>query len=526
MDGMNRVGDLFGAGKMFLPQVVKSARVMKRAVAHLTPFIEAEQVEAVARKKVLMATVKGDVHDIGKNIVGVVLGCNGYDVIDLGVMVPSQTILDAAREHGVDAVGLSGLITPSLDEMVAVAKEMERAGLKLPLLIGGATTSKLHTAVKVAPHYSGPAVHVLDASKSVPAVSALVSDDRREAFTRDVADEYATLRERYANRQRTQTLLSIEDARANRQRLGFDDLPVPARLGVEEDRPSVGDLREWIDWGPFFIAWEMRGSFPQILDDPHKGEAARRLLADAEALLDEIEADGLLDPRGVFGLFEARGEGDDVVLATGAGEVTLHTLRQQTQKTPGKPNRALADLVAPEGDHAGAFVVTIHGAEALAAEARAAGDDYRAILVQALADRLAEAFAEKLHAHVRREAWGYAPDEGLSNQDLIRERYRGIRPAPGYPAQPDHTEKVTLFRLLDAERTTGAGLTEHLAMTPPATVCGIYLAHPEAAYFNVGVLGRDQVEDYAARKGMPVAEVERWLSPNLAYEPAPVAEAA
>ncbi len=525
MDGMNRVGDLFGAGKMFLPQVVKSARVMKRAVAYLTPFIEAEQVEAKARTKVLMATVKGDVHDIGKNIVGVVLGCNGYDVVDLGVMVPSQTILDAAREHAVDAVGLSGLITPSLDEMVHVAKEMERAGLRLPLLIGGATTSKLHTAVKVAPHYSGPAVHVLDASKSVPAVSALVGEGR-DAFARDVADDYAAVRERYAARQRTQTILSIEDARANRQEVAFDDLPVPAQLGVRPVEATVAELREWIDWGPFFIAWELRGGFPQVLDDPEKGEAARRLYDDAQGLLDEIERGGLFTPKAVVGLFPARADGDDLHLGTEAGEVTLHTLRQQTQKTPGKPNRALADFVAPEGDHLGAFVVTVHGAEALAAEARAAHDDYRAILAQSLADRLAEAFAEFVHARVRRETWGYAPDEALSDEEILRERYRGIRPAPGYPAQPDHTEKVTLFEILDAAHHTGAGLTEHLAMTPPATVCGVYFAHPDAAYFNVGPLGRDQVEDYAARKGMAVEEVERWLSPNLAYEPAPAAEVA
>ncbi|WP_420455030.1 methionine synthase [Rubrivirga sp.] len=529
MDGMNRVGDLFGAGKMFLPQVVKSARVMKRAVAHLTPFIEAEQAaggEVQTRTKVLMATVKGDVHDIGKNIVGVVLGCNGYDVIDLGVMVPAQRILDAAREHDVDAIGLSGLITPSLDEMVTVAKEMERAGLKLPLLIGGATTSKLHTAVKVAPHYGGPAVHVLDASKSVPAVSALVSADQREAFTRGVADEYAAVRERYAARQRTQTILPLAAARANAPDLAFDDLPVPSRLGVEAPGVAVADLRPWIDWGPFFIAWEMRGSYPQILDDPDKGETARKLFDDAQALLDEIERDGLFTPKAVFGLFPAERDGDDIHLGTDGGEVRLHTLRQQTQKTPGKPNRALADAVAPAGDHVGAFVVTVHGAEALAAAARAEGDDFRAILAQSLADRLAEAAAEWLHATVRRDAWGYAPDEDLSADDLIRERYRGIRPAPGYPAQPDHTEKVTLFDILDAPHHTGAGLTEHLAMTPPATVCGIYLAHPEAAYFNVGPLGRDQVEDYAARKGMPVEEAERWLGPSLAYDPAPVTEAA
>ena len=531
MAGMNRVGDLFGAGKMFLPQVVKSARVMKRAVAHLTPFIEAEQAAggeaAQARTKVLMATVKGDVHDIGKNIVGVVLGCNGYDVIDLGVMVPSQTILDAAREHDVDVVGLSGLITPSLDEMVAVAKEMERAGLKLPLLIGGATTSKLHTAVKVAPHYSGATVHVLDASKSVPAVSELVSD-HAAAYTAGVADEYAAVRERYAARQRATKLLPLAAARANAQALAFDDLPAPRRLGVAPDAATVAELRDWIDWGPFFAAWELRGPFPHILDDPDKGDAARKLYADAQALLDEVEADARFTPRAVFGLFKAQRTGDDVALADAEGTplAVLHTLRQQTEKTAGKPNRALADLVAPEGDHLGAFVVTIHGAEALAAQARAEHDDYRAILAQSLADRLAEAYAEKLHADVRRRHWGYAPDEELGAEDLVRERYRGIRPAPGYPAQPDHTEKVTLFELLDAPRHTGAGLTDHLAMTPPATVCGVYFAHPDAAYFNVGVLDRDQVADYAERKGMAVEEAERWLGPVLAYDPEPATVAA
>jgi len=528
MAGMNRVGDLFGAGKMFLPQVVKSARVMKKAVAYLTPYIEAEQVEAPARTKVLMATVKGDVHDIGKNIVGVVLGCNGYDVIDLGVMVPSQTILDAARESNVDAIGLSGLITPSLDEMVHVAKEMERVGLKLPLLIGGATTSKLHTAVKVAPHYSGPAVHVLDASKSVPAVAALVSDDQRDAFVADTATEYAAVRERYAARQRTQTLLSIDDARANALELTTPAPPPPARLGRHVfDAISVGELRNWIDWGPFFIAWEMKGKVPQLFEDPVAGPEARRLYDDASALLDEIERDGLFTVKGVAGLYAARRVGDDIEL-TGADRqpvATLHTLRQQTEKTPGKPNRALADFVAPEDDHLGAFVVTVHGADELAAAARVDHDDYRAILAQSLADRLVEAAAEWLHARVRRELWGTAPDESLSKEDLIRERYDGIRPAPGYPAQPDHTEKPTLFRLLNAEAATGVRLTENLAMTPPASVCGLYFSHPEAAYFNVGPLGRDQIEDYARRKGMPVAEVERWLGPSLAYEPGPAGRA-
>ncbi|MDX1419411.1 MAG: methionine synthase [Rubricoccaceae bacterium] len=532
MDGMNVVGDLFGSGKMFLPQVVKSARVMKRAVAYLTPYIEAEQAasgEAAQQAPVvLLATVKGDVHDIGKNIVGVVLGCNGYRVEDLGVMVPAGRILDEAEARGADVIGLSGLITPSLDEMVHVAREMARRGLRTPLLIGGATTSKLHTAVKVAPAYGGPVVHVLDASKSVPAVSALVGAGR-DRFVEEVAEDYEAIRERYAGR-RTQTLLALDEARANRLALDWDAAPLapPAHPGVHVfEGVTVSDLRSFIDWGPFFIAWELRGSYPQILDDPEKGEAARALLADAEALLDRIEAEGRLQPRGVAGLFRANAEGDDIAVAAeeGAPSALFHTLRQQTQKTPGRPNRALADFVAPaesgRADGLGAFVVTIHGAERLAATFRAAHDDYRAILVQALADRLAEAFAEWLHLRVRRELWGYAPDERLSNDDLVRERYRGIRPAPGYPAQPDHTEKVTLFNLLDAERHTGVGLTEHLAMTPPASVCGLYFAHPDAAYFNVGPLGRDQVEDYARRKGVSVGEVERWLAPSLAYEPTP-----
>ena len=528
MAGMNTVGDLFGAGKMFLPQVVKSARVMKRAVAYLTPYIEAEQAasgeEAQAPTTVLMATVRGDVHDIGKNIVGVVLGCNGYRIEDLGVMVPADKIVEEAKARRVDAIGLSGLITPSLDEMVRVAQAMERAGLTIPLLIGGATTSKLHTALKVAPHYSAPTVHVLDASKSVPAVAALTSDGQRDAFAADVAADYEVVRERYAARQRRQSLLSLDAARANAPALTWDDVIAPASLGVETLTPSVADLRPFIDWGPFLITWEMRGSYPQILDDPDAGPHARRLIADANALLDEAEAGHVFAPRGVAGLFPARSQGDDLVVTAPDGdEVTLHTLRQQTQKTPGKPNRALADFVAPAEagvqDHVGAFVVTIHGAEAVAQAARDAHDDYRAILVQSVGDRLAEAFAEWLHARVRRETWGYAPDEDLSNDDLVRERYRGIRPAPGYPAQPDHTEKVTLFDLLGAREATGVELTEHLAMAPASSVCGLYLAHPDADYFNLGEIGRDQVADYAARRQMQLDEVERWLRPVLAYDP-------
>ncbi len=532
MDGMNTVGDRFGAGKMFLPQVVKSARVMKRAVAYLTPFIEAEQAasgeEAAARTKILMATVKGDVHDIGKNIVGVVLGCNGYEIVDLGVMVPPDRIVAEAIAQNVDAVGLSGLITPSLDEMVRVAEAMEREGLRVPLLIGGATTSALHTALKVAPRYSGPTVHILDASKSVPAVSALTGDDR-DAFVRQTNTTFEALRERHAGRQRRLSLLPLSEARANAARLAWDRVVAPRTPGVQTYEPTVADLRPFIDWGPFLIAWEMRGAYPQILDDSHAGPEARRLLASADEMLDEIERDGRLRPRGVAGLFPANADGDDIVVWTDETRTrrraVLHTLRQQTAKTPGKPNRALADTVAPAGhdDWVGAFVVTIHGADSVAAAYKAEHDDFRAILAQSLADRLAEAFAEWLHAHVRRETWGYAPDEALSNDELVRERYRGIRPAPGYPAQPDHTEKRTLFALLDAEAATGVGLTEHLAMTPPASVCGLYLAHPDADYFNVGALGRDQIESYAARKGMAVDEVERWLAPVLAYDTADAA---
>ncbi len=533
MDGMNVVGDLFGSGKMFLPQVVKSARVMKKAVAYLTPFIEKEQAEhggkIQARPKVLMATVKGDVHDIGKNIVGVVLGCNNYDVIDMGVMVPAEKILDAAREHDVDVIGLSGLITPSLDEMVYVASEMERTGMAIPLLIGGATTSKLHTAVKVAPKYSAPTIHVLDASRSVSTVGALISEEQHDAFVAEVSDEYDDVRTRYASRNGAQTLLSLEQARSNALELdwGVAHFSRPAHLGIHVfDQVSVSDLRPFIDWGPFFIAWELKGKYPQILKDDHAGEQAQSLLNDANALLDEIEVAGSFSPRGVAGLFPAASEGEDISIYSDDSRshvrATLHTLRQQTKKTPGKPNRALSDFVAQiqsgVKDYVGAFSVSIHGGEDLAQQFRDDHDDYKAILVQSLADRLAEAFAEWLHHQVRKELWGYASDEHLSSDELVRERYQGIRPAPGYPAQPDHSEKRTLFELIDAEANTGVQLTEHLAMTPPASVCGLYFAHSEAAYFNVGVLGKDQIEDYAARKGVAVEEVERWLRPNLAYE--------
>ncbi|MEM6325752.1 MAG: methionine synthase [Bacteroidota bacterium] len=530
MDGMNRVGDLFGSGQMFLPQVVKSARVMKKAVAYLTPFIEAEKAEAEEQTTILMATVKGDVHDIGKNIVGVVLGCNGYRVEDLGVMVPAQTILDKAREVKADVIGLSGLITPSLDEMVGVAREMERQGIQTPLLIGGATTSKLHTALKVAPERSGPTIHVLDASKSVPAVAALVGEGR-EAFIAQTEAEYEQVREAHASRQRRQEILPLEVARENRQRLTWESVVTPRETGtLEIDPPRLGDLREVIDWGPFFITWQMKAS---DVDDPVKGEAARALRADAEALLDEIERDDLFEVRVAAGIFPANAEGDDVHVYASADRdavrASFHTLRQQTKKTRGKPNRALSDFVAPSTeaeDWLGAFVVTVHGAEAVATAARAVHDDYRAILVQALADRFAEAAAEWLHREVRTRHWGYAPDEALPNAELIRERYRGIRPAPGYPAQPDHTEKLALFDLIEAEERTGVGLTEHLAMTPPASVCGLYFAHPEASYFNVGPLGEDQVANYAERKAMPLASVERWLGPSLGYVPAPSGDGA
>ncbi|MGH2996370.1 MAG: vitamin B12 dependent-methionine synthase activation domain-containing protein, partial [Gaiellaceae bacterium] len=515
MDGMKIVGDLFGAGKMFLPQVVKSARAMKRAVAYLEPFMEEEKARAGSdgngrvQGKVVLATVKGDVHDIGKNIVGVVLGCNNYEVIDLGVMVPATSILDTAIEHGCDFVGLSGLITPSLDEMVNVAREMERRGMTLPLLIGGATTSRQHTAVKIAPAYSQPTVHVLDASRVIGVVSDLLDPQRRGALDSENRERQEKLREEHAGRER-KPLLPLAEARANRQRLAFDDLPTPAFTGIRVVEPELAALREYIDWQFFFHAWELKGRFPGILDQP----AAREVYDDATALLDEIVAGALLQARGVHGFWPARGEGDDIVLDHG---VRFPMLRQQSAYGDSRPNRCLADYVAAEGDHIGAFAVSIHGADELAAGYEAEYDDYRAIMVKALADRLAEAFAEYLHAVARRE-WGYGADERLTSEDLIGERYRGIRPAYGYPACPDHSEKRKLFDLLHA-RDAGLDLTESCAMTPPASVSGLYFAHPEARYFSVGRLGSDQVHDYARRKGLSLAEAERWLRPNLGYEP-------
>jgi 5-methyltetrahydrofolate--homocysteine methyltransferase len=514
MDGMQVVGDLFGAGKMFLPQVVKSARAMKRAVAYLEPYmLAAKQSRTGVRGKVVMATVKGDVHDIGKNIVGVVLGCNSYQVIDLGVMVPADKILDTAATEGADFVGLSGLITPSLDEMVHVAKEMERRGMDLPLLIGGATTSKQHTAVRIAPEYSQPTVHVIDASRVVGVVSSLLDGNRKAAVDAENRELQQKLREQHAGIQQRQ-LLTLEQARANRFRLDFNRLETPAFTGVRKVEPAIGTLREYIDWTFFFHAWELSGRFPGILNHPDKGAAARELYGHAQELLDEIEREGLLRPAGVYGFWPAHSEGDDIVLD---GQLRFPMLRQQADHGDDRPNRCLADYLAPEGDHLGAFVVTSGiGADELSARFEAENDDYRSIMVKALADRLAEAFAEYLH-HVARQDW-YEHGQKLSNEDLIAERYRGIRPAFGYPACPDHSPKDELFELLDAG-SAGISLTESFAMVPAASVSGIYLGHPEARYFSVGKIGRDQVEDYALRRGTSPAEVEHWLGSILGYEP-------
>jgi 5-methyltetrahydrofolate--homocysteine methyltransferase len=513
MSGMQIVGDLFGAGKMFLPQVVKSARAMKRAVAYLEPFMEAEKAAGgdggPTRAKIVLGTVKGDVHDIGKNIVGVVLGCNNYEVLDLGVMVPADRILDTAVEEGCQIVGLSGLITPSLDEMVNVAKEMERRGLDLPLLIGGATTSKQHTAVRIAPEYSEPTVHVLDASRVVGVVSALLDPSRRVELDEENRRLQERLREQHAEKER-KPLLPLEQARANRERVSFDELPSPPFVGARQVRPELEDIRKYIDWQFFFHAWELKGKYPAILEQP----VARELYDDAQALLDEIVRDGSLQARGMYGYWPARAEGDDVVV----DRTRFSFLRQQSAYGDSRPNRSLADYVAPEGDHLGAFAVAVHGADDLAARFEQELDDYRAIMAKALADRLAEAFSEYLHEQVRQE-W-YSQDEHLSNDDLVAESYRGIRPAFGYPACPDHSEKRKLFDLVEAGL-AGLALTETYAMTPPAAVSGIYLAHPAARYFSVGRLGRDQVEDYAARKQLPLEEVERWLRTSLGYANVP-----
>jgi 5-methyltetrahydrofolate--homocysteine methyltransferase len=531
MDGMNVVGDLFGSGKMFLPQVVKSARVMKKAVAHLLPYIEAEKTaDTKGKGRIVMATVKGDVHDIGKNIVGVVLQCNGFEVIDLGVMVPWNRILDAANENQADMIGLSGLITPSLDEMVTVAEEMQRAGMTMPLLIGGATTSKVHTALRIDPAYEGPVVHVLDASRAVGVASTLVSDTLAEDFVGKTASEYRTVREAREGKGQNE-LLPIEAARAN----GFKaDMalkpPAPRQPGLHVfDDWGVERLREFIDWTPFFRAWELAGTYPSILDDAVVGESARNLFADAQKMLDTIIAERWLTARGAVGLWPCRREGDDVVVCPGEGRgpdgpdagprpspgrTVLPFLRQQMAKSRGRPNMCLADFVDPDGDWLGGFTVAIHGIEPHLERFKAGHDDYSDILLKALADRLAEAFAEALHQHVRTTLWGYAPDEQLTNEALIKEQYRGIRPAPGYPACPEHSLKPMLFDLLGGAP-AGATLTESFAMLPTAAVSGFYFGHPEAEYFGVARIGEDQLEDYAARRGVDLAQARRWLRPNL-----------
>jgi len=556
MDGMNVVGDLFGQGKMFLPQVVKSARVMKKAVAYLIPFIEAEKKPGdveLAKGKIVMATVKGDVHDIGKNIVGVVLQCNNYDVVDLGVMVPAQKILDAAKAEKADIIGLSGLITPSLDEMVNFATEMERQGFEIPLIIGGATTSKAHTAVKVTPKYHGPIVWVKDASRSVPVAAALLSDELRPKLIADTKADYDSVRERHAAKVGERPLLPVEAARANRTPIDWSSYRPPRprllaqqakdvchgptcdhRHGVAtqfvktfEDYP-LEELRRYIDWTPFFGAWEMKGRFPDILNNPASGETARRLYEDAQRMLDQAIEGKWLRAGGVIGLFPANAVGDDIEVYADESRsrviTTLRNLRQQGAHRDGIPNRSMGDFVAPKetalADYVGGFAVTA-GLDSAAkiAEFKAAFDDYSAILLESLADRLAEAFAERLHERVRKEFWAYAPDESLDNVALIEESYNGIRPAPGYPACPDHTEKQTLWSLLDVTQNTGIELTESMAMWPGAAVSGFYFSHPQSQYFVVGRVGRDQVEDYAARKGWTLREAERWLSPNLAYQP-------
>ncbi|MGO2257151.1 MAG: methionine synthase [Hafnia alvei] len=528
MDGMNVVGDLFGDGKMFLPQVVKSARVMKQAVAYLEPFIEASKEKGTSAGKVLLATVKGDVHDIGKNIVGVVLQCNNYEIIDLGVMVPCDKILKTAREQNVDIIGLSGLITPSLDEMVYVAKEMERQGFDLPLLIGGATTSKAHTAVKIEQNYSGPTTYVSNASRTVGVVAALLSPTQKPDFIARTRKEYETVRIQHARKKPRTPPVTLEAARENAMSLDWTDYtpPVPHRLGVHQVTASIDVLRNYIDWTPFFMTWSLAGKYPRILEDEVVGEEAKRVFADANAMLDDLARSGKLNPRGVYGLFPANRVGDDVEIYSNEFRdellVTGHHLRQQTEKTD-FANYCLADFVAPKSsgkaDYIGAFAVT-GGLEedTLADMYEAQHDDYNKIMVKALSDRLAEAFAEYLHEKVRKVHWGYAANENLSNEELIRENYQGIRPAPGYPACPEHTEKAAIWTLLDAENSVGMKLTESYAMWPGASVSGWYFSHPESKYFAVAQIQRDQVEDYAQRKGMPVSEVERWLAPNLGYD--------
>jgi 5-methyltetrahydrofolate--homocysteine methyltransferase len=533
---MGIVGDLFGAGKMFLPQVVKSARVMKKAVAHLTPFMEAEKEARAAagevvkaQGKIILATVKGDVHDIGKNIVGVVLACNNYEVIDMGVMVPCEKILERAKAEKADIVGLSGLITPSLDEMVHVAREMERQGFKLPLLVGGATTSRRHTAVKIAPHYSEPVVHIVDASRAVPVTTSLLSDEGKPTFVARHRAEYEALRKAHAAPR--QTVVSLEVARSRRTPIVWraEDLPSPSFTGVRvlDDFP-LATLREFIDWSPFFHTWGLKGIYPRILEHGEQGAQARQIFKEGNALLDVMIEQKLITARGVYGLFPANAIGDDVELYTDDKRDKLrerfHFLRQQSNKEGSEPCRSLGDFIAPKEtglrDHIGAFAVTSGiGLKELCESYRAKHDDYNAIMAEALADRLAEAFAECLHKRVRNE-WGYGCAEKLSNEDLIHEKYRGIRPAAGYPACPDHTEKGPLWHLLDVEANTGIQITESFAMWPGSSVSGLYFAHSESRYFSLGKIDSDQVTDYSERKGMSVHEVERWLGQNLNYDPA------
>src|SRR6266545_6563587 len=541
MAGMSVVGDLFGAGKMFLPQVVKSARVMKKAVAYLMPFMEAEKsAGAKPQGRIVMATVKGDVHDIGKNIVGVVLQCNNYDVVDLGVMVPAAKILETAQQEEADIIGLSGLITPSLDEMCHVAAEMERQGFDLPLLIGGATTSRVHTAVKIHPNYRrGQAVYVTDASRAVGVAANLMSGAARPSYVADIRQEYARIAAAHARGEATKQRLSLADARANALKLNWSGNYVPPRpsfLGsrVLEDY-AIAELRDYIDWSPFFATWELAGKFPAILDDAKYGPAARSLFDDAQAMLERMASERWLRASAVFGFWPANSDGDDILLYGDQSRTrplaVLHTLRQQLVRREGRANVALADFVAPRAsglaDYIGGFLVTAGiGEDEVAERFKRANDDYSAIMVKALADRLAEAFAERLHQRARKEFWAYAPDEALSSVELIGEKYRGIRPAPGYPAQPDHSEKATLFALLDGESRIGVKLTESFAMWPGASVCGLYFSHPESHYFGVGKIERDQVEDYAKRKGWTVAQAEKWLVPVLNYDPLAAARVA
>lgn len=532
MDGMNVVGDLFGSGKMFLPQVVKSARVMKKAVSYLTPFMDEEKQQLAIELspiKILLATVKGDVHDIGKNIVSVVLACNNYHIIDLGVMVPAEKILEIAQEENVDIIGLSGLITPSLDEMVHVAKEMERINMTLPLLIGGATTSRIHTAVKIHPAYSGPVIHVLDASKSVAVASKLISEENSLSYTNGMDKEYGELREQYLNKGKTKPFLGLEEARSNKLNLKWNEyLPhKPSFLGnkVFNDY-SIDKIRKYIDWGPFFHTWMIKGQYPKIFTDPKVGEEARKLFDDAQEMLDHIANEHWLTARAVVGFYKACTQDDDViVLDDNDKQVTrFHFLRQQIKKAKGLPNYCLADFIAPESskteDYIGGFAVTAGtGIEDRLKIFEEDHDDYSCIMLKALADRLAEAFAELMHKKVRKELWGYDPDESLNNKDLVKEKYVGIRPAPGYPACPEHTEKGILFKLLDVEKNTGIGITESFAMYPGASVSGFYFSHPKSKYFGLGKIGKDQVESYAKRKDMTFKIAEKWLFPNLNYEP-------